>query len=263
MNSIAIQSALLPGDSLDEQCRAAKASGADGIEFPVDDRLYTALPEIAEALEKHSLKAAALRLGHTHLIDPDPAQREAAMVAVQDALTAAVDLGASGVVFYPHYATHHVLPDLEPYKAAVELEAELLITIMKKTVCDLANALNMRLFLAHADTSTSALLRRPEHAAMIRARLDDHPMLYVASSLAHLDAEGIDAAAAFGVAGVGYLSVCDTGGRLPGTGTRDWAALASALRASRYDGWLTIEGNAAAPVTALAGSIRAIRRAGL
>jgi hydroxypyruvate isomerase len=185
------------------------------------------------------------------------------MVAVQDALTAAVDLGASGVVFYPHYAPHHVLPDLEPYKAAVELEAELFITIMKKTVCDLANALNMRLLLAHADSSTSSLLRRPEHAAMIRARLADHPMLAIASSLAHLDAEDIDAASALGTSGLGYISICDTDGRLPGSGARDWGAWASALDASDYNGWLTIEGDSPAPTTALAGSIRALRRAGL
>src|SRR5690606_9633918 len=161
-----------------------------------------------------------------------PTQREAAMVAIQDALAAAADLGASGVVFYPHYAPHHVLPDLEPYKAAVELEAELLITIMKKTVCDLANALSMRLLLAHADSGTSSLLRRPEHAAMIRAKLENRPMLYVASSLAHLDAEGIDAAAVFSVECLGYLGVCDTDGSLPGGGTRDWTSFASTLHAS-------------------------------
>lgn len=261
MNSIAIQSALLPGDSYDEQCRTAKLAGADGIEFPANDRIYTALPAIAEALDKHGLKAAALRLGHTHLIDPDPIQREAAMVAIQDALTAAVDLGAFGVVFYAHYVPHHVLPDLEPYKAAIELEAELLITLMKKTVCDLANALSMRLLLAHADSSTSALLRRPEHAAMIRARLDNHPILHVASSMAHLGAEGIDASAVSGIAGLGYLSVCDSDGRLPGSGTRDWSAWGSALRASGYNGWLTVEGKTPAPVTVLAGSVRVLRRA--
>ena len=263
LNPIAIQTALLPGNSFDEQCRAAKTAGADGIEFSADVRLYTSLPEVAEALERYGLKAAALHAGHTHLIAPDPVQREAAMVAIQDALTAATDLGASGVVFYPHYAPHHVLPDLEPYKAAVELEAELLITLLKKTVCDLANALNMRLLLAHADSGTSSLLRRPEHAAMIRAKLENHPMLSVASSLAHLDAEGLDAANIFRVDGVGYLSICDTDGRLPGSGTRDWEAWASALRASSYEGWLAIEGSAPAPVTALAGSIRALRRVGV
>jgi sugar phosphate isomerase/epimerase len=262
LNPIAIQTALLPGNSFDEQCRAAKTAGADGVEFPADERLYTSLPEIAEALEKHDLQAAALRLGHTHLIDPDPAQREGAMVAIQDALTAAVDLGASGVVFYPHYAPHHVLPDLEPYKAAVELEAELLITLLKKTICDLANALNMRLLLAHADSGTSALLRRPEHAAMIRARLEDHPMLHVATSLAYLDAESIDAVSALGTSGLGYVSICDMDGKLPGSGARDWTAWASALRTSDYSGWLTIEGSSPAPVTALAGSIRSLRRAG-
>lgn len=262
MNPIAIQLGLLPGDSFDEQCRAAKTAGADGIEFPASDRLYTALPEIAEALDKHGLKAAALRIGHTHMIDPEPTQREAAMVAIQDALSAAADLGASGVVFYPHYEPHHVLPDLEPYKAAVELEAELLITLLKKTVCDLANAFNMRLLLAHADSSTSSLLRRPEHAAIIRVKLDHHPMLYVASSFAHLDAEGVDAADVFHIEGLGYLAICDTDGRLPGTGNRDWATLFSALSANNYSGWLTIEGSTFAPVSALAGSIRSLRRAG-
>lgn len=263
MNPIALQMSLLPGESLDDALSAAKASGADGVEFIANDSFYDDIPGAADALHRHGLKASALRVGHTRLVHPDYAERERAMVELQAALTAAVDIGASGVVFYAHYSPHHVLPDLEPYKAAVELEAELLITLLRKTVCDLANALDMRLLLAHGDSGTTALLRRPEHAAMIRSKLDDHPMLFCATSLAHLDAERLDTSAAMSVPGIGYVTVCDTDGRLPGSGTRDWNAWATAVQASGYDGWVTVEGNAAAPRTALAGSIRALRRAGL
>lgn len=259
MNPIAIQMALLPGSTFEAQCSAARAAGAEGIELSVTENLYAALPQIAAALEKHGLKAAALRLGHTHLIDPDPVAREAAIVALQDALTVAADLGAVGVMFYPHYAPHHVLPDLEPYKAAVELEAELLITLLKKTLCDLANALNIHLLLAHADSATSALLRRPEHAAMICAKLEHHPMLQIATRLAHLDAEGIEAADLFTTAGLGYVGLCDSGGQLPGSGTRDWPAWASALKASDYRGWVTIEGHAPVSVGQLTDSVQVLR----
>lgn len=260
MNPIALQSSLLPGDTLDAQLAAAKAAGADGVEFTADEAFYAALPDIIDGLDRHGLQASALRLGHTRLVHPDYAEREAAMIRIQDALTAAVDTGASGVVFYAHYAPHHVLPDLEPYKAAVELEAELLITLLRKTICDLANALNMRLLLAHADSTTSALLRRPEHAAMIRSKLDNHPKLFVASSLAHLDAERLDASV-LATEGIGHVSVCEPDGTLPGSGGRDWQAVASVLRGAGYDGWLTIEGDRQHSVDALATAVATLRAA--
>lgn len=263
MNPIAIQISLLPGASLDDQFAVAKAVGADGIELVADDATYAALPEFMDSLERHGLRTSALRLGHTRLLHPDYGERERAMVAIQDALTAAADLGASGVVFYAHYAPHHVLPDLEPYKAAVELEAELLITLLRKTLCDLANALNVRLLLAHADSATTALLRRPEHAALIRQRLDNHPMLYVAARLAHIDADGIDASAALAMPGIGSLTICDTGGRLPGHGARDWNALAAALHVSGFDGWITVEAAAPASADELAQAIATLRAAGI
>ncbi len=261
VNPIALQTVLLPGVTLDEKLAAARAVGADGVELQVSPEFYAQLPELTRGLARHGLRAAALRVGPTRLIHPEYGERERALVEMRHALAASADLNAAGVVFYGHYASHSVLPDLHPYKSPVELEAELLVTELRATLCDLAYALGANLLLAHADSSTSALLRSPQHAAVIRAKLDNHPHIFVATSTSHLDAEHIDVTQSLATPGLGYFAVTDMDGRLPGQGSRDWQMLGAAIQTSSYEGWLTIEGHSPEGLDALKAAVQVLREA--
>lgn len=245
---------------MEEKLKAASAIGADGVELQVDHAFYEQVPQVVDSLGRYGLRAAALRIGHTRLIHPEFSEREQALVKMRNALAAAVDLDAAGVVFYGHYSSTSVLPDLHPYKSSVELEAELLVAELRTTLCDLAYALGARLLLAHADSTRSTLLRRPEHVSLLRNKLDNHPYLFVATSLSHLDAESIEVAHALTVPGLGYVAVSDTAGLLPGQGQRDWSRFGASIKANRYGGWITIEGQAASTASELGAGIEVIRR---
>jgi len=260
VNPIALQTAILPGTTVEEKLETASAIGADGIELMVDDAFYEQIPRIVDSLGRYGLRAAALRIGHTRLIHPEFREREHALVKMRKALAAAVDLGASGVVFYGHYSSQAVLPDLHPYKSSVELEAELLVAELRTTLCDLAYALGARLLLAHADSTRSTLLRRPEHVSLIRNKLDNHPYLFVATSFSHLDAESIKVAQALSVSGLGYVAVSDSAGLLPGQGQRDWKHFGESIKANHYNGWITVEGQVASTSTELRAAVEVIRR---
>jgi sugar phosphate isomerase/epimerase len=242
---LAIRDIHLPGDTYVEKIAHAQAANLDGVEFEASPAFYAQIGDIVAALNQTGLKASALYVGHTTLIHPDYAQRETARVAVRQALAAAVDLDAHGVAFYGHYARAHVLPDLHPYKSAIELEAELLSTELRATLCDLAYALGKKLFLMHAHSGDTALLRRLEHVVKIRAKQDNHPYLWAAASVYHMAMEGANITETLRANAdhIGYMSISDHGLRWPGVEGRELKSVADTLRDIGYAGWVVIDGN--------------------
>jgi len=235
----------LPGSTYAEKIANARAAGLDGIEFAASPAFYAGIGEIVAALNANNIKASAVYLGYTTLIHPDYEQREAARVAVRQALAAAVDLDAAGVVFYGHYARTHVLPDLHPYKSAVELEGELLSMELRATLCDLAYALGKRLLLMHAHSGDTTLLRRLEHTVKVRAKQDNHPYLWAVASVHHMAMEGAHLTDTLraNAEHIGYANISDHGLRWLGVEGRGLKPVADTLRDIGYTGWVVIEGN--------------------
>jgi sugar phosphate isomerase/epimerase len=251
---VAIQAHLLTGDTIEEQLQNA-ARLSVGVELAGDVVLNTGVQRIAEAAQMAGVRIAALNAGCTHLIHPDYAAREASVHNLRMLMGAAVDLDAQGVVFMAHYAPGHVLPDLHPYKSAVELEAELLIAQLKTTLLDLADAVGTHLLLEHACSADTVLLRRLGHAAVIRHKLNDHPNLGLVANLYHMAAER-DLIAAALAENPHYVHVSDAAHALP-TAVDDGL---QALKDSGYAGWITLE---AAQSGDLARALDALRTCGL
>jgi sugar phosphate isomerase/epimerase len=233
---VAVQAHLLTANTIEEQLQTAARLGV-GVELAGAVVLNTGVQRIAAAAQAAGVKIAALNAGCTHLIHPDYATREASVHNLRMLMGAAVDLGAQGVIFMAHYASGHVLPDLHPYKSAVELEAELLIAQLKTTLLDLADAVGTHLLLEHACSAESALLRRLGHAAMIRHKLNDHPNLGLVANLYHMTAERDLIAAALAENPPHYVHVSDAAHALP-TAVDDGL---QALTDSGYAGWITLE----------------------
>lgn len=263
---LAMRASRLPGVTYAEKLAHAHAAGLDGVEFEITDGFYDRLGDISEALTQTGLRAAAVYLGHPTLVHPEYAQREAARVAVRQALGAAVDLDAAGVAFYGHYSRTHVLPDLHPYKSAVELEAELLSTELRATLCDLAYAMGKRLFLLHAHAGETALLRRLEHAVKMRLVQNEHPFLWAAASIHHMAMQGEPLADTLRahLPHVGHVYIGDHGQRWPGAEGRDLAPIAYLLNEGGYAGWVVIEGQDPTPIPAqfLAPMVKLVRAFG-
>lgn len=234
----AISKLHLPGETLDDKLRAARDLGYDGIEIGCNG-LTPHVPELAEALDKHGLRAAALDAGLTKLVHPDYDERDRAIARLRQAMADALDLGLSegggGVVFVPHYQTTPGLPDLRPYKSAVELEAELLTKQLRATLTDLAYAMGSELYMLPVSHTTAHLINRLSQAARIRAGTDNHPHLLLAVDLDHLALEEADVPAALRAhaAAIRYVRL--------NAGVDHTAALVT-LREAGYDGWLAVTG---------------------
>lgn len=240
---LAIQEDMLPGSTPLDKLRHAHDLKLDGVEFHVQDSFEDRIATISEAVRETGVKVSAINIGQTKLLHPEFVVRDAAIVAIRRAMTCAVDLGAQGVIFQAHHTPYPVLPDLTPYKSPQELEAELLITLLRTTLTDLAYALGTDLFLEPVNRQETHLVRRLEHAALVRRKLDDHPHIKIAANLYHMTMEGEDLAQSLRThaTDIGYLHIADDNRQLPGQGSIDFVSVIHALRDGGYNGWLCFE----------------------
>jgi sugar phosphate isomerase/epimerase len=237
---LAVQAHLLAGQTIEEQFQHASALGV-GVELSAEAALADGVAHIMALSARSGVRVAALNAGLTRVLHPEFAEREAALTRLRQLMGAAVDVGAQGVVFMGNYAPGHVLPDLHPYKSAVELEAELLITQLRTTLLDLADAMGTQLLLEHGSSGTTALLRRLGHAGIIRDRLNDHASLGLVANLYHMTVEHDQIAAAFAENAPQYVHVSNAAHTLPVSTSDELSALASALKEISYTGWVTLE----------------------
>ena len=122
---VAIQEDMLPGPSLEDRFAQASDLGLQGIEF-----WSKGLPDQAAEIERLSgqgaVVASSINNGRrSRFLDPDPDERASAMSELSEAIHIAGRIGATGVVFVPHFFDP-LLPDLSPYKTEIELELALL-----------------------------------------------------------------------------------------------------------------------------------------
>lgn len=185
---LAIQEHLLPGDNLLTRFRQAQRMHIEGVEVAFDG-LAERMTPLMEALEEARLVVSAVDVGAVHLLHPDYDMREQAIITLREAMMLAVDLGASGVIFMPQHPDTPRLPDLHPYKSTVELEAELLVTMLRTTLCDFANAFGIELYLMAGNRYQTHLVQKLAHANRILTDNKDHPMLKIGANTFNMGME--------------------------------------------------------------------------
>ena len=242
---IAVREDMLSGDSLLEKFTHARALGVAGVEFQ-NVGLTERVPEIIEAIDQTGVRTAAVNFGHGRFVDADPAERELALAGLRQAIVDAHDIGAVGVVFVPHVGAP-VLPDLSPWMSAPELEVEMLYMHLR-TLSDYSYAIGVNLYLEAINRSETHLLNRISQVARITRRLN-HPNVKIAAHLYHmaLEESNLPAALREHTDCIGYIHLADSDFRLPGEGTTDFAAAASALHEMSYAGWLSYDCEGGSP----------------
>jgi sugar phosphate isomerase/epimerase len=239
---IAIQEDMLPGKSLLDKFELARSLGLNGIEFWAEG-LTAKVPEIAAAVAQTGVQAAAVNFGRAGtLLHPQLAERNRVLADLRVALANSIDIGARQVVFVPHYGPP-LLPELHPYKTAVQLEAEVLVAYLKQIFTDLAYAMGVMLYMEPVNRYESHFINRLDQAASIRRKTKDHEHLMLAANLFHMVLEEHDPEQALRdhINSIGYIHLADSNRGLPGQGRTDFGAIARVLKECGYKGWLTLE----------------------
>lgn len=237
---IAIQEDMLPGPSLEDRFAQASDLGLQGIEF-WSEGLLEQVSEIEHLNGQGAVVASSINNGRrSRFLDPDPDERAHAMAELSEAIELAGRIGAEGVVFVPHFFDP-LLPDLTPYKTAIELELALLSSQLE-ILAETAGRAKVRLFVESVYREETHLLNRLDQASSLIDPLRQDRLAIVAD-LFHMAHEESDSSTAIleNRKHVGHVHLADSNRKLPGQGETDFKPILIALREIQYGGWLAFE----------------------
>jgi sugar phosphate isomerase/epimerase len=240
---IAIQTLLLPGRDAHEQFANAARYGFDAVEVAVgpDHDLAGHVDEIRAASRAAGIPVAAICTHPIH--DPlqdDRDERERRFHVLGDLVRLSDELGAAGVVSVP-------LRPARPFSSPDERDQA--VAALTRAAVDAFGEWAARLptgtaavFLEPLNRYEAFFLNRVEQAVEI-ARQVDNPRVMALADLFHMNIEEANLADPLAAAGrhLGHVHIADNNRLQPGAGCLDFASPFSALQASGYGGYLSIE----------------------
>jgi sugar phosphate isomerase/epimerase len=235
---LALREEMSRGDTLPEQLSWLEGIGFDGIELAAAS--LDLPPHELEAIFADSPVSAANVAGSAALLDPDPTVRAAAKDLMRRRLDLAATLGAVGVLTVPQFGSAPRLPDLSPYKTAVELERELFLEQLRE-LAPTAVGMGVPIFLEPLNRYEQHLVNRLEQGVAFAEQVGDG--VKIMADFFHMNIEEADIAESIRAAGphIVHVHVADSQRLQPGKGHLDFRPGFAALKEAGYEGYLGIE----------------------
>lgn len=233
---LAIQTSLLPGDTLLNKFEDAARYGFDAVEINIGPAFDLAhnMGAIRQAMAATKIPVSGIC---THSIHdpflPDPNARKAAFAGLATLLELADDLGADGVVSVPVRPPHVFADELHLDELAVQVYGEWAAGLP---------AGNSAVFLEPLNRYEADWLKTVGHAADL-ARALNSPRVRALADLFHMNIEEADMGEPIRDAGdmLGYVHMADNNRLQPGAGCLDFTIPFAALKEIGYSGYLSLE----------------------
>jgi sugar phosphate isomerase/epimerase len=240
---LACQEGLAPGKSLEEKLANLERYGYEGIEFWgrqfLDDPQRVAA--VNKACEKSKVKPSTICAGFRGCpLDAQKSERDLAINDLKALLSAAADMGCVGVIFVPIFGGPRI-PDLSPFKTAVELEKELLVKI-----CDdlgqHAEKVGTILLIEPLNRYETHLLKTLRDGVEICERIGN-PHVGIMADFFHMSIEEANIPVSLKAAAqwIKHVHLADSNRQTPGNGHTDFRAGFAALQEIGYDGYGALE----------------------
>ncbi|MGI8930441.1 MAG: sugar phosphate isomerase/epimerase family protein [Candidatus Limnocylindria bacterium] len=242
MLKLAIQSRLVPGDSLREKHQAAVRYGFDGMElsaFPMIDAAEEAL--------RNGVPVSAMCSGHRGwFIDPDPAEVAACKADVKRLLELGAELDAPLIIVPIYGRTANLPPHAGTGRTREEDQALWLEGLHEVT--EHANRVGGRLVIEAINRFENSVSVKVADAVRW-AREANSPQVRAMGDVFHMNIEEVDFGRSFEEAGemLAYVHLADTQRLEPGKGHLDWGSVFGGLTRMGYDGWASMECNLSGP----------------
>ncbi len=238
---LACQDSLVPGETLEEKLDRLAAWGYQGVEFWGSDWLVENAEEVRKKVEAAGLKVSTVCAGYRgSLLDGDAVVRQQAFGDIEARLRAAGQLGAVGLIFVPIFGSPR-LPDLSPFKTAIQLEEELLLFYLEK-LAPIAEREGTLLLLEPLNRYETHYLRRVEQAVALCERVQA-PGLAVMADLFHMNLEepSLPQALKKGGKWIRHIHLADSNRLLPGWGHTDFRSSFTALKEIGFTDYMALE----------------------
>ncbi|MCS7223543.1 MAG: sugar phosphate isomerase/epimerase [Armatimonadetes bacterium] len=238
---LACQDGLVPGDSLEEKLDRLAAWGYEGVEFWGSDWLVENAETVRQKVEKAGLTVSTVCAGYRgSLLDPDPSVRQQAQKDIEARLRAAGQLGAVGLIFVPIFGGPR-LPDLSPFRSALQLEDELLLLYLER-LAPVAEREHTLLLLEPLNRYETHYLRRVEQAVALCEKVQA-PGIAVMADLFHMSIEEASLPDAIRAGGrwIRHVHLADSNRLLPGWGHTDFRSAFAALKEIGFTDFMALE----------------------
>jgi D-psicose/D-tagatose/L-ribulose 3-epimerase len=217
---------------------AIKEHGFDGIEVSLFRPVDFAAKDIRQGLEENALECTicSVLTGGLSIISEDPAVRRETRSHMKDCVKAASEVGAE-LIGGPLYSPVGYLPGrrrtADEWNWAVECYQEL---------GPVLDAYDVEIAIEPLNRFETYFLNTAQDALALCETIG-HPKVGILFDTFHANIEEKNLGDAFRKVGphLKHVHTCENDRGTPGTGHVEWNAVFDALRAVKYDRWLTIE----------------------
>ena len=244
---ISLQLGLIPGDTAADKALWARDHGAEGLELGVWGGGLEKCRRDAEAIDGvlpiSSVCGNADPSGEPcfDFLDPDREKRRKCIEGSREILTFCGEVGAAGQIVPPIFGAAKV-PDLSPYKTALELEDGLMDAALRELGPHAAKCGTLFL-LEPLNRYEQHYLKRVADAARAIERSGATEGVGVLADLFHMHIEETDSPQALigGAQHVKHVHLADNTRMEPGSGDIDFPAIFVALKEIDFTGWMAYE----------------------
>lgn len=234
---------VLPGNSIREKFELAKEIGFEGIEIWGRTLLEDPqkLKEYKKISEEVGIKISTICSGvKNSLLEPDPENRKKAKEDFKKLLEMASEIGAIGIILVPIFGRPQI-PDLSPYKNAVELEKELLLSQLPEIV-EFAEKVKCCLLLEPLNRYETHFLNRLSQAVEYCEKINS-PYLKIMADFFHMNIEEANISESIEKAGkwISHIHLADSNRNLPGMGHTDFESGFKALKKINFENYMVLE----------------------
>ena len=236
---LAVSENMIPGAGYGEKLHFLRDHGYDGIELFPETAAQEAA-ELKQAMAETGILAPSMRGRTRDLLSADVAERQAQIERLKQVCALAEDCGVRVVVIVPVFGGPN-LPDLAPWRSAIELEDALFDTILP-TIGDIAANHDVTLVMEPLNRYETHFLNTLAQGAAICQRTD-HLHVRIMADFFHMHIEEGDIAASLAenLAYVRHVHLADSNRDLPGCGHTDFAPAFRVLKHAGFDGAFALE----------------------
>ncbi|MFH1739797.1 MAG: sugar phosphate isomerase/epimerase family protein [bacterium] len=238
---VSSQEGRIPGDSFAEKVDNLERYGFDAVEFG-GGGLPERVNEIKSVLRGRSILPSAICAGYGGcLISPDAGERGNAANDIKAILTAAGEIGSTGLIVVPAFNSQYTVPDLSPYKSKYDLARALLVEQLKPLGKHAADC-GTRIVLEPLNRYEAKFLNRVADGVDICKEVDS-PGVCVMADFFHMNIEESSRAEAIRAGGsmLHHIHLADNTRKLPGQGEMDYVPGFRALQEIGYTDFCSLE----------------------
>jgi sugar phosphate isomerase/epimerase len=237
---LAVQEGMLPGKTLVEKMNNCKKFGYEGVEF-WGSGLAARVDEIKAACAKTGVAASTICAGYPGCpLDASKEERDRAFNGCLELLEVAGEIGAVGLIFVPIFGGPRV-PDLSPFKTAVETETEILVRLCKQ-LAKKAEKCKTLLLLEPLNRYETHLLCRLEQGVEICERVNA-PGIAIMADFFHMaiEEQRIDKSIEKAAKWIAHFHLADSIRWLPGYGHTDFKSGFAAVKKIKFRNYMALE----------------------